>query len=352
MERKTELPEEYLRQYYPLKRIKEGFYSDKYFVRARDILIKDGINPRVVMQVFAKKRGFICGLKEVVLILKECCDSPEFLSIRAIPEGTWFRPWDTVMTIEGPYRSFAHLETVYLGILARRTGVATAVRKATDAANGIPILFFPARFDHPLNQEGDGYAASVGGVSGVSTDANGFWIGQEGNGTVPHSLIASYGGDTVKASLAFDSFVPEGVERIVLVDFNNDSPATSVAVARALGARLGGVRLDTSENMVDESLARKNITAKGVCPELVYEVRHALDREGFKNVKIIVSGGFNVSRIRRFVKENVPCDAFGIGSNFFHRRIDFTADIVMLNGKPLAKMGRSIRPNHNLIEYR
>ena len=173
-----------------MDKIREGFYSDKYFVRTRDILIEDGFNPRVIMQIFAKKRSFFCGAKEAAFIIRECSESGKSLIIRALPEGSWFRPWETVMTIEGPYRFFAHLETVYLGIIARRTAVATSVRKVVKAAQGKTVLFFPARFDQPLNQEGDGYAARTGGATDVSTDANGAWIGKEGIGTIPHSLIA------------------------------------------------------------------------------------------------------------------------------------------------------------------
>lgn len=285
------------------------------------------------------------------MVIKECCRSPRSLLIRALPEGAWFRPWETVMIIEGPYQKFAHLETVYLGILARRSGVATAVRKIALAAHEKPVLFFAARFDHPVNQEGDGYAAVVGGAAGVSTDAGGQWSGKSGIGTIPHALIAAFNGDTIKASVAFDRYVPESVQRIALVDFDNDCPATSVAVAQALGSRLWGVRLDTSEQLVDKSLARKGMQKKGVCPELVWEVRRSLDGAGFPNVKIVVSGGFTLGRVRQFIKGNVPCDSFGIGSYFFRHRLDFTADVVMVNDKLIAKVGRSYKPNPRLVEY-
>ena len=98
------------------------------------------------------------------------------------------------MTIEGDYRLFAHLETVYLGCLARRTLIMRNVREVVDAAAGKPILYFPARHDHWLVQTGDGWAAHVAGAIGVSTDAQASWWGGRGVGTVPHGLIAAYGG--------------------------------------------------------------------------------------------------------------------------------------------------------------
>ncbi len=343
--------EEIIKSAYPLELIRKGYYTDAYFVRARDILKRDRRNPRVVMQVFAKKRSVFCGAQEASVIIRECANPGTNLKLWALPEGEWFKPHETVMTIEGPYRSFAHLETVYLGILSRRTAVATLVRRVAGAARDKPVLFFAARFDHFLCQEGDGYAAMIGGAASVSTDANGAWIGQMGMGTIPHALIAAYDGDTIAATKAFDRHIPGEVGRIALVDFENDCPKTAVAVARALGRRLWGVRLDTSESLIDETLRRKGILRKGVCSELVREVRNALDMEGFEHVRIVVSGGFTERRIRKFMRENVPVDAFGVGSFMYSKRVDFTADIVRVDGESVSKVGRKYNPNPRLVEY-
>ena len=76
------------------------------------------------------------------------------------------------------------------------------VREVVEAARGKPIFYFPARHDHWLVQTGDGWAAHVAGAIGVSTDAQASWWGGRGMGTVPHGLIAAYGGDTVAAAAA------------------------------------------------------------------------------------------------------------------------------------------------------
>lgn len=330
------------------KKIRSGWYTDKYFVRTLDILRKDGRNPNVIMQIFAKKRGVFCGGIESARIIKEC--GSRKLVVKCLGEGDIFKPWETVMTIEGDYTKFAHLETVYLGVLTRCSSVATNVRNTVNAVSGKPVLFFAARFDHYLVQEIDGYAAFVGGAGDVSTDANGFCFEKEGVGTIPHSLIAVYGGDTVKANRAFDRHVPRDVKRIALVDFDNNCVETSLKVARALKKKLFAVRLDTAENIVDYSLERKGIDKKGVCEELIWEVRKALDREGFDYVKIVVSGGFTPAKLKRFVKNGVPFDIAGIGSYYYKKRIDFTADIVMSDGKPAAKAGRQYNPNERLKE--
>ncbi len=334
----------------PADKMREGYYSDKYFVRARDLLRKDGHRPRVTMQVFGKSHAYLGGIDEAIAILKLCAERWDELVVHALYDGDEIQPWETVLLIEGPYDAFAVLETLYLGVLARRTRVGTNTREVVAAAKPKEVMFFPARHDHWLVQTGDGYAAHIAGAIGVSTDAQASWWGSEGIGTVPHALIAAYGGDTVLASRQFAEQSDPAIRLITLVDFDNDCVGTSLAVARALGNRLYGVRLDTSETLVDKSVIPQMGTFRptGVSPQLVWNVRRALDAEGFTDVKIVVSGGFSVDKIRQFEEQQVPVDAYGVGSSLFQGRFDFTADVVMLEGKPCAKVGRSYRPNPRL----
>jgi nicotinate phosphoribosyltransferase len=254
-----------------------------------------------------------------------------------------------VVEVTAPYRLVAHLESVYLGVLARRTLVATNVRGVVDAAGGKPVLFFGDRYDHWATQGGDGYAAFVGGAQGVATDAQAAWWGERGLGTIPHALIATFGGDTVAAVAAFARHVP-GVPLIALVDFDNDSVATSLACAREFGERLWGVRLDTSSTMVDRSLWSElgDFKPTGVNPRLVEKVRRALDAEGFQHVRVIVSGGFTGERIRAFEAAGVPVDSYAVGSSLLKGTADYTADVVLREGRPCAKVGRFYRPSERL----
>jgi nicotinate phosphoribosyltransferase len=334
----------------PVEKMREGYYSDKYFVRARDLLRKEHHRPRVTMQVFGKAHASLGGIDEAIAILKLCSEGWDDLVVHALYDGDTIEPWETVLLIEGPYDAFANLETVYLGVLARRTRVGTNTRRVVEAAKPKEVMFFPARHDHWLVQTGDGYAAHIAGAIGVSTDAQASWWGSEGIGTVPHALIAAYGGDTVMASRKFADQTDGSIRLITLVDFENDCVGTSLKVARALGDRLYGVRLDTSETLVDISVIPQMGTFKptGVNPQLVWNVRRALDRDGFTHVKIVVSGGFTVEKIRQFEEQGVPVDAYGVGSSLFQGRFDFTADVVMVEGKPCAKVGRSYRPNARL----
>ena len=334
----------------PVAKMRAGYYSDKYFVRAREILLADGYRPRVTMQVFGKAQAFLGGVDEAIAILKLCAVEWPELAVHALYEGDEIEPWETVLLIEGPYDAFAHLETLYLGVLSRRTRVGTNTRRVVEAAAPKEVMFFPARHDHWLVQTGDGYAAHVAGAIGVSTDAQASWWGSQGVGTVPHALIAAYGGDTVLATRKFAERIGPEVRLISLVDFENDCVRTSVEVARAVGDRLYGVRLDTSEMLVDRSLWDQMGTFKptGVNPQLVWNVRRGLDQAGFPGVKIVVSGGFTVEKIRDFERERVPVDGYGVGSSLFQGRFDFTADVVLVDGRPCAKVGREYRPNSRL----
>ena len=334
----------------PVEKMRQGYYSDKYFVRAREILRADHYSPRVTMQVFGKTAAFLGGMDEAIAILKLCADDWSALDVHALYDGDRIEPWETVMLIEGPYDAFAHLETVYLGVLARRTRVGTNVRAVVDAARPKQVMFFPARHDHWLVQTGDGYAAHIAGAIGVSTDAQASWWGSSGIGTVPHALIAAYNGDTVLATRKFAEYMDPEVQIITLVDYENDCVSTSLDVARSLGDRLWGVRIDTSENVVDKSIipVMGSFRPTGVNPHLVWNVRNALDSEGFGHVKIVVSGGFTAEKIRFFEEQLVPVDAYGVGSSLFAGRFDFTADIVLVEGKPQAKAGREYRPNKRL----
>ena len=386
----------------PVQELRRGYRSDIYFWREKITLENHNLHPEVTMQVFQKKDAVLCGIDEAVAVLKLAAGRytdykkayklfdklielksqarQQFISdhrsylkaieqkmevsaqlddmwqsgfqaleVNALYDGDRIAPWETVMHITGDAGLFAHLETVYLGILARRTKIASNVRGVVDAANGKIVLYFPARFDHWAVQGGDGYAAHIGGATGVSTDAQAQWWGAKASGTVPHALIAAVGGDTVKAITLFGETYPE-VDLVALVDFDNDCVGTSLKCCEALGDRLWGVRLDTSNTLVDKSIVpfMQNFKPVGVTPQLVEMTRKTLDTHGFNHVKIIVSGGFNPNRIAEFEKQHVPVDAYGVGSYLMRGVNSFTADIVLLNGQPCAKVGREYKPNPKL----
>lgn len=358
----------------PVERIRSGYYSDQYFNYTKAIMEDSRYeDPTVVMQVFQKKHGILGGIDEAIAILKTCSghEGPDQygpqpggrfyaakpwvngwdrLTVHAMNEGDEVNPHEPVMYIEGPYSIFAHLETVYLGTLARRTMIASNVTKVVKAANGKPIWYFPARHDHWAVQTGDGFAAKNAGVVGVSSDAQANWWGGRGMGTVPHALIAACGGDTALAAIRFALRYGKDMNISVLVDYDNNCANTAVEVAKAMRSMdlpLWGVRLDTSESLVDFGLINNmgQFKPTGVNPELVRHVRDELDRHNFRDVKIIVSGGFNVDKIEAFEKDRVPVDAYGVGASLIHGDFAYTADIVQVNGRDESKVGRKLIDN-------
>ena len=140
----------------PLEKIRDGYYSDAYFNHTKTLLEADDHHPHVVMQVFQRKESVLGGIDEALAVVKQCSGHRErrrwvngFRGSRCTRSTRATRsPWETVMTIEGDYAAFAHLETVYLGCLARRTLIMRNVHEVVEAANGKPILYFPARHDH------------------------------------------------------------------------------------------------------------------------------------------------------------------------------------------------------------
>jgi len=343
----------------PVDRIRRGYYSDAYFVYTKQLLEAEGHRPRVTMQVFQKQESVLGGIDEAIAILKLCSGHEQDgqwicgwdgLEVQALHEGDRIEPREPVLLIEGDYSLFAHLETVYLGSLARRSLVMRNVLEVVQAARGKQIFYFPARHDHWLVQTGDGWSAHVAGAIGVSTDAQASWWGGRGMGTVPHGLIAAYAGDTVKAAEVFAKHFHQDMNITVLVDWENDSVRTALEVADALGDKLWGVRLDTAEDLVDRSLHQEmgGFKPTGVNPRLVHKVRDALDQAGFEHVRIVASGGFTVARINEFESRGVPVDAYGVGSSLIRGANDFTADIVLVDGRPCAKVGRHYYPNPRL----
>jgi nicotinate phosphoribosyltransferase len=339
----------------PVEKMRAGYYTDAYFNYTRSALLRDGRHPHVVMQVFQRNTAYLGGMDEAIAILKLCAHDHDGLVVNALYDGDPIEPWETVLTIEGDYTAFAHLETVYLGTLARRTLITTNVVRVLEAANGKPIIFMPARHDHHRVQTGDGYAAYTAGritgaEIGVTTDEQASWWGGRGIGTVPHSLIAAYGGDTVLAARKFAEWSPPDMSITVLVDFENDSVRTALEVADELGDRLWGVRLDTAESLVDRSLWNElgDFEPTGVNERLVHKVRGVLDAAGHERVRIVVSGGFTVQKIQEFEQKRVPVDAYGVGSSLIRGSNDFTADLVLADGRPAGKVGRHYRPNPRL----
>ncbi|TRZ48924.1 MAG: nicotinate phosphoribosyltransferase [Dehalococcoidia bacterium] len=321
----------------PTEDVLSGETADIYFARAIDILRHEALNPVATLEVFASRAGILCGIEEVKALLSRVLPEDN-REVWALAEGEAMTKKEVVLRITAPYQSYGVYETAIDGILAAGSGWATAASECAEAARGIPIISFGARHVHPSVVGVMEYSAIVGGCDSCSSIVGAKLAGIEPKGSMPHALIIIMG-DTVKATIAFDKYMPTEVPRISLVDTFKDEAEESLRVAQALGGKLDSVRLDTPGER------------GGVTADLVKEVRARLDLAGFKKVKIFVSGGLNPERIRYYIESGAPVDGFGVGSYISGAKpIDFTADLHEVEGKPIAKRGRipGITPNPKL----
>jgi nicotinate phosphoribosyltransferase len=314
----------------PSREILSGDSADVYFARAESILAREGMDPVVMMEVFARQDAVLCGIDEaknlIGHVLADC--DPSETRVEALDDGDRIAPKEVVLRIHARYRRFGLYETAILGMLAQSTGWATAARECVDVAAPAPVISFGARHVHPDITDVLDYASIVGGCVGASTPAGARLAGLAPTGTMPHALVLIFG-DTVEAALAFDRDLGPEVARIVLVDTFKDEAEEALRVAHALGDRLYGIRLDTPSE-------RGRVTA-----DLVKEIRARLDQEGYQHVKIVVSGGLNPERIAYFQEQGAPVDSFAVGSYISGATpIDFTGDIKEIDGRPIAKRGR------------
>ena len=335
------------------KTSKKRKYAANYFFIADEIIEKYKSNSIVTMQFFQRKENAIlAGMNEALDFLKENTDISKY-KIKYLPEGTKIKALEPVLELEGHYKDFGIFEGVIDGILARSTSIATNAWECKEAANGKDVIYMGDRGDHYINQEIDGHAVEVGGLVGHSTMA-----GSRGNeevvfGSIPHALIQHFDGNIVEAMEAYKNVFPNEKDLVALVDFSNDVIKDSLAVLKVLGKQLNGVRIDTSKNMIDHMFDNEQDKEKykGVNPEQIKRLRKALDENGGKHVRIIVSSGFTPEKISMFEKEKTPVDAYGVGEYILKINIGFTCDAVRNDGKEIAKEGRGYRNNPKLIDF-
>jgi nicotinate phosphoribosyltransferase len=318
-----------------------GPASDVYFQRAAATLAAAELDPLVTMEFFSDRAGVLCGIREALRLLSEALGEGD--EVWALDDGDAMSEQEVVMRVRAPYSRFGRYETALLGMLASCSGWATAAREVVEAAGGKRVISFGARHVHPLVGPVMEYAAVVAGCAGCATPLGAQLAGLAlPSGTMPHAMILIFG-DTVQAGVAFDQHMPEEVLRIVLVDTFKDEAEESLRVAKAMGARLRGVRLDTPRER------------GGVTVEMVKEVRARLDQAGHRHVGIFVSGGLTAQRVREFVAAGAPVDSFGVGMAISSAApIGFTADIKEIGGEPRTKRGRipGITTNPRLKQVR
>ena len=308
------------------KEIEEGKITDVYFVRTLEVLRKKNVNPVVRAELAAKSFwknrpwGVFAGLEEALSLLETLP-----VKVRSIEEGSIFFAGEPVMEIEGRYQDFCIFETAILGFLCQATGIATQAARFKKLAHGRSIVSFGARRMHPAIAPMIERSAYLGGCDGVAVVKSGEIINQEPMGTIPHALILIMG-STIEALRAYDEVLDPAIKRVVLIDTFQDEKFEAINVAETFGDRLYAVRFDTPRSR------------RGDFFSIIEEVRWELNLRGFGHVKIFVSGGITEEDMALL---NPVVDAYGIGTALCNSPVvDFSMDIVEIDGVPMAKRGK------------
>ena len=306
--------------------IRQGRVTDVYFARTLEVLEAKGIDKVVRAEFFAKKLpsdygwGVLAGVEEVARLMEG-----RAVDIRCMKEGEVFMSWEPVMEVSGSYREFCLFETALLGLICQATGVATKSARIRLSAGNRMVVSFGARRMHPAIAPMIERAAFIGGADGVSVLASAELLEVDPMGTMPHALILVLG-DTVEAVRAFDETIAPAVRRVALIDTFNDEKFEALRVAEAMGERLFAVRLDTPASR------------RGDFYRIFEEVRWELDLRGYKHVNLFASGGLDEEEVKRL---SPLVDAFGVGTSISNAPVvDFSMDIIEMDGKPFAKRGK------------
>ncbi len=313
--------------------IKSGLTSDIYYIRTKSIIDAKGIDKEVVAEVTVGslpegwKWGVFCGLDEVINLYTGIP-----VDVYSLPEGTIFPTRDAngyripQMAVVGKYGSFVPVETATVGLICQASGVATAAARVKKAAGGKTVFAFGIRRMHPAIAPMLDRSAYIGGFDGVSGVMGAKLLEIPPSGTMPHPLILIFGKQEAAWS-AFDEVVDPSVPRIALVDTMCDEKFEAIRAAELLGEKLDGVRLDTPGSRRGDFL------------EIVKEVRWELDLRGYRHVKIYVSGGLGESSVSKLAAG--PVDGFGVGTSVSNApTIDFSLDLVEVDGNPVSKRGK------------
>ena len=304
--------------------IKEGKVSDVYFHRAMEIIKEKGLDRRVKAEVRAYNMPYewavFSGLEEVIHLIEGLP-----VNMWSMEEGVLFHSDEPVILLEGNYSDFGVLETALLGFICQSSGIATKAARCKKAAGEKPVLSFGARRMHPAISPMVERSAFIGGCDGVAVIKSAEVIGEKPVGTMPHSLIL-LSGDEMKAFGYFNEIMDEDILRIALVDTFGDEKFTALKACESLGENLYGIRVDTPSSR------------RGDLKKIVEEIRWELNLRGFNKVKIFVSGGIDEDKI---IELNDYADGYGVGTSVSSAQvIDFSMDIVEIDGKPLSKKGK------------
>lgn len=304
-----------------------GDTADVYHHRALMILRNESVNPEVTMEFISEQKGKICGISEVNALLNRVLPKTG-REVWVLEDGEEVEAGEVALRVKAPYGSLGLYETAICGSLSSGTAWATAAGECVAAASGIPVVSLGSKYVHPNVAAEMDYAAIVGGCASCSTTQGARLSGVTPSGNMPHVLPLLMG-DMSKAMQAFDTHMPQEVPRVALVGTFGDESEEALGVARLMGERLRGIRVDTPPER------------GGVTVDLIREIRGRLDQSGFSHVEIMVTGNFTPEKIREFVLAEAPVNIFGVDSYIAKAPSNaFSAEIQEIEGRPFSRRGR------------
>lgn len=310
----------------------------------------------VVYGVFCREAGMIAGMQDVLELINNHCPGP--VTVRALSDGDRFEPMQMVMTMEGPFGQLVTLETTCLGILSLSAAAAN-MAAIVEVAGPAQVVDIAARHYPPELLVAIAEAAAVGGAVGTSTPLghsaviSRYGIGDDriqiGSrdsasfrlyGSVPPVLSAVYGGSSIESAAAYDSRCP-GVSLTVFLDDQGRERDICAEAVKRFGSSLYGVRLAVPATRVhqgghakaDRALEMRILSqvpvadrqaamaalakygfGPGVSIEAAYAIRDLLDKLGSRHTRLVLSGGFDLDKVRAFRLCNAPMDYIETGS--------------------------------------
>lgn len=316
--------------------------TDLYQLTMYNSYVRSGMDKPAVFEFFVRQmppgRSFFiaCGL-ETVLDYLECLrfTDEEIAYLRktgrfserlieelenfqftgdvyAMPEGTVFFPDEPIIRVEASIPQAQLVETRIINLLHYQTLIATKAVRCMLAANGRAVLVdFGLRRAHGAEAGLLAARASyIAGFIGTSTVLADFLYGIPIFGTMAHSFIEAHEREE-EAFVDFCMANPHNTT--LLIDTYDTIKGAKNAVKAAqhlknLGIRVQRVRLDSGDIL-----------------KLSKQVRRLLDREGFSDIQIFVSGNMDEFTIKELLDAGAPINGFGVGT-----KLDTSDDVPYL----------------------
>lgn len=222
-------------------------------------------------------------------------------NIYAVEEGAVVFPYEPMMIVEAPICQAQLVEGALLNILNFSTLIATKSNRVCRAAGGGSVLEFGLRrAQGPDASVLGARAAVIGGASSTSNVLAAQLFGVPPKGTHAHSWVMAFDSE-LEAFRAYAEVYPNNC--LLLVD-TYDTLKSGVPNAikvfdemKAKGLKPGGIRLDS-----------------GDLAYLTKQARKMLDKAGYPEAKICVSGDLDEYVIQSLKLQGACIDIYGVGT--------------------------------------